>query len=119
VRINNSQDGIPRFAIKIETRVSAYDMAVHLINRFRLKGGMNSTCKNDESTMMRNERLENRIKDLMAGLSQAEVIEMVRESILQDGVEVPHYSVGDDGYSTAVDFLQGLLERKYKGFAKK
>jgi len=117
MRITKSQDGVPRFTLKVETRISAYDMAVHLINRLQYEEGMSTYLKDDETTAMRDLRLENRIKDLMSSLSQAEIVEKVRDSILLNGESNPHYTISDGGYATAVDFLEGYLVRKYKGFS--
>lgn len=117
-RITMSEDGIPRFTLKIEVRISAYDMAVHLMSRLQYEEGMNASCKDDETTRDRDERLENKIKALMSSFSSKKVLEMVSDSIEHYGVENPHYSVSDAGYATAVDFLCGYLTRKYPGFKK-
>lgn len=117
-RINMSQDGIPRFTLKIETRISSHDMAVHLINRFQYLEGMDGQVRLDETTNQRDERLENSIKNIMSSYSTSKLLETVEESILFDGLDTPHYTVSDNGYSKAVEFLQGYLERRFKGFAK-
>jgi hypothetical protein len=117
MRIIKSQDGTPRFTLKIETRVSAYDMAVHLINRLQYEEGMSAHHRDDETTEMRDVRLENNIKALMSGMTQSQIMNKVRDSILFGGQENPHYAVGDSGYSVAVDFLTGYLTRKYRGFS--
>jgi hypothetical protein len=117
-RITMSEDGIPRFTLKIEVRISAYDMAVHLMSRFQYKPNMSSSCKDDETTLDRDLRLEKNIKVLMGVTTHKELIDMVSDSIEHYGVESPHYSVSDAGYGTAVDFLCGYLTRKYPSFQK-
>lgn len=116
MKITKSQDGIPRISLKLESRLSAYDLAVHLMNRLQYDPEMSSNAKDDETTADRDLRLENAIKSKMASLSQKEMLDLVRDSVLISGEENPHYTVSDGGYATAVDFLTGYLTRKYKGF---
>ena len=91
-------------------------MAVHLINRFRYRDGMGAMTMN-ETREQYDSRIENQLKATMSELSEKEILETVRESVLLDGTENPHYIVSDQGYSAAVEFLKGYLARKYKKFA--
>lgn len=116
-RITKSKDGIPRITLKLETRLGAYDMAVHIISRLRYESDMNSWLKDNETTEERDKRIENAIKSKMSGMSDKQILDLISDSILLDGTENPYYSVSDDGYSAAVDFLTGYLTRKYRGFA--
>lgn len=117
-KITMSIDGLPRFSLNIEHRISAYDMAIFLMIQFRREEGMSITPRDHETLADRDERIENRIKDLMSGSSDAKLLSIVEDTIQTYGTESPHYTVSDEGYGTATDFLTGYLIRKYKGFQK-
>lgn len=117
-RITNSQDGIPRLTLKLETCLSAYDLAVHLICRFKYEIEMDTHFRVGETFEQRDLRIENFLKSKLASMSSKQILDEVAESILNDGTENPHYHVSDQGYSEAVSFLTGYLTRKYKGFQK-
>lgn len=117
-KITESRDGIPRLDLSIKYRLGAYDMAVHIINRIKYGKEMDTTPKDHETCEMRDERIENAVKDFMAGKNSKEILEIVSDSIDNDGTNSPYYSVSDEGYDKAVDFLTGYLKRRYKGFQK-
>jgi len=116
MRITNSKDEVPRFTLKLETRVCVREFAVHLINRWRYEPGMSSHFDLDETNETHQERIENNLKALVASHTTKDLLEVVRDSIISDGTETPHYSVSDNGYSEAVDFLEGLLSRRFTKF---
>lgn len=116
-RITQSEDGIPRITMKIEVRLSAHDMAVHLIDRLQYEIDM--YIRTDETVKERNERIENSLKNAMSGLSDKRILDLIQTSIELDGLEHPHYNSSQGtgcGIEVAVDFLTGYLQRKYKGF---
>jgi hypothetical protein len=117
-KITISNDGIPRLTLKIETRIGAYDMAVHLISRLRYEADMSPFSKDDETLEDRDARIENFLKAKLSSMKDGEILEMVQDSILNDGSESPYYAVSDEGYGKAVNFLTDYLVRKYKGFAQ-
>ncbi len=117
-KITKSMDGIPRFTLKLEARIGAYDMAVHVINKLKYRENMSNSLMGDETMEERDQRIENRIKYEMSGMSDQEILEILRDSLISYGDQSPYYQVSDEGYSKAVDFLTGYFTRKYKGFQK-
>ena len=117
-KITMSKDGIPRITLKLETRLAARDMAVHLINSLRFGEGMSTWTSDDETLADRDLRIENAIKARLSEMSDKEILEKISDSILSYGTESAYYTVSDEGYDNAADFLTGYLIRKYKGFGQ-
>ena len=115
-KITKSQDGIPRISLKVEVRLGAYDMAVHIINFMRFNPELSDFVRNDETLDDRRNRIENYLKCKLSGLSSKQILEIISDSIYSDGTERPHYAVAENNLNEAVDFLTGYLTRKYKGF---
>lgn len=116
-KITMSKDGIPRFNLKLETRIGARDMAVHIIVSLRWEPEMRTEPADDETTDSRDARIEKYLKTKLNSMKDREIINMVKESIISDGIENPDYTVSDEGYSKAADFLTDYLVKRYPGFA--
>lgn len=116
MRITQSKDGLPRFTLKVETRVSLYDMAIYLLTAWRFETDLQTHYRPDETNETFQSRIENRLKDLMASSTSKELLSAVRDVILVDGTETPHYTVSDGGLGDHTDFLCGLLSRRFTRF---
>lgn len=119
MKVTNSVDGIPRITLRVETRLSAYDIAIHLICGCAYEEGMQSFPYTNETLEQYESRLESAIKRVVSKLSEKEILDKVRDNILLSGTETPVYRVADEGFSNLALFLEGYIVERFKGFLGK
>jgi hypothetical protein len=115
-KVTKSQDGLPRMTLKLEARVSLYDLATFLMIRFMYEIpqlGIDDTIEKHKKDS------EKWLRKRLKAMTNKQILDTVREVVLSDGQETPSYTVGDSGLSEACDVLTGLLSKRFKGFSTK
>lgn len=115
-KITMSKDGLPRMNLKVTARISLYDLATLLMIKF-----LYEVPKEDEdidTVRQHKKKSEKFLKAKLKALSNKQILAMVQEVVLNDGLENPSYTVGDSGLGDAADILASLLAKRFRGFTR-
>jgi len=116
MKITMSKDGLPRADFKVTARLCLYDFGTLLT--CYLMGHISYSLGMEETKESHTKRLKTEVRDLIKKMSAKEIREKISETILQDGLEIPSYKVGDEGLSDLCDYVTALVAKRFKGFSK-
>lgn len=106
-----SKDGLPRMTIKMEARLSLWEMSV--LYAYSIKHSIPYLMSEDSIESHRIKVMQFVHKD-MNNKSKSAILDSIRDSILVSGTENPHYAVADDkSLDLAVVFVQDYLAKKF------
>lgn len=99
---STSQDGVRRISLPVTFRVTAWEIAAHLVDcRFNFS----ELCVSDDPQ---------RWADTLDKVSNTALLSIVKNSLAQDGTETIHYKIGDyDDLRTLVNDLEPYIARRF------
>ena len=99
----NSQDGVRRISLPVTYRVTAWEIAAHIVDRSYMVGSRLLPSDDPQKWA-----------DNIDKVSNTALLNIVKDNLAQDGTETIHYKIGDyDDLRTLVNDLEPYIARRF------